>query len=162
MERIVKGGYAELIGAGISLIPCRIYERISYAQFFTGTNPSYAGLFDNEKTEDGRSYYETWSVANPHHLLCEDKRTTMVMPNLCPQCPIKLLPYLVVHELGHVLHEVLQWQPSPAPVTDYAKTDWCEAFAEAFTLWLFPGYKEYYKILRPIDGVTLNLFNELN
>lgn len=45
-------------------------------------------------------------------------------------------PEVIVHELGHVLHEQLRFEPHAAAVTPYAKTDRWEAFAEAFRLWV--------------------------
>jgi len=134
MERIAKG-YSELIGAAFDVIPDKIGDRIRYVRFLTGVDPIYAGLFDDELTDDGRSYRNTACVAYPYHQRIDKslRHTTVVLPSLIP------LAY-VVHELGHVLDESLGFSHIAEPVTEYAKVDRMEAFAEAFTSWLFWGY----------------------
>jgi len=87
------------------------------------------------------------SYAHNQTHLCE-KRTTIVLPRLLP------IDY-PIHELGHVFDEVLDWSHNADPVTNYAETNDAEAFAEAFTSWLIPGYAK-----RP-DDRTFALFTEL-
>jgi hypothetical protein len=67
------------------------------------------------------------------HFPADRRRTTIVLPT--PHYPIS-----IVHELGHVLDEALNFDHEATPVTAYAKTDRYEAFAEAFTSWLYWGY----------------------
>jgi len=160
MERIKKG-YSELISAGLSRIPGPILTRLGHIDFFTGTSPIFAGLFDYKETDDGRSYKETWCVCYPHHLSKLPKalrKTTVVLPNLIPDYPLRLRPLIVVHEIGHILDELLGFRWILSPVTKYARTDREEAFAEAFTLWVAPEYAEFYKILHPLKAETRYIF----
>jgi len=46
------------------------------------------------------------------------------------------IPAVIIHELGHALHDQLDHQPEVQPVTQYARTNSHEAFAEAFTAWV--------------------------
>ena len=64
----------------------------------------------------------------------------------------------VIHELGHMLDDVtpfFRYHSEIKPVTEYAKTDFCEAFAEAFTSWLLWGYGD-----QP-DNETIYYFEKL-
>ena len=160
MERLTDYLYSELIGAGFDLIPPKIRNRLQYTHFFTGTDPVYAGLFDYTDTDDGRSYRDCWCVAEPFHLKVQSP-TTIIMPYNNPNYPLMLRPAMVVHELGHVLDELLGFDYLATPVTRYGATNRFEAFAEAFTYWLFPAFGEYYDIMNPIDEQTLNLFEQL-
>lgn len=135
MNRIVSG-FRELIEASFDCIPPKIRERLYYVDFFTGNDPVFAGLTLEENTDDGRSCRDTAHVAYPQNQLRLPKqyrRTTIVL-----QKPIPI--YFVVHELAHVLDEVLGWRHIAFSVTEYAKTNREEAFAEAFTSWLFYNY----------------------
>ena len=58
------------------------------------------------------------------------RQTTVVLPYLAP-------PVAVIHELGHVLDEVLDFSHVALPITEYAKVNEAEAFAEALVGWLF-------------------------
>ena len=164
MQRVVSHQYTQLIEAGFDLIPKAIADRLRHIHFFTGTDPIYAGLKyggDEETTKDGRSYRATWCCSYPWNQAVEDKRTTIIMTDLQLEYPKALRPVMVVHELGHCLHEVLDFEPYPRPVTKYAQHDKWEAFAEAFTLWLFPSYGQYYRIIEEIDEKTRALFSQL-
>lgn len=86
-------------------------------------DPIWTGLHHIEHTLDGRSYSQT-----AHFLperLASDHRATICLPEPAPW-------YLIVHELGHVLDERLDYEIAVAPVTDYARRNRREAFAEAF------------------------------
>ena len=150
MERISKG-YSGLIGAAFDVIPDKIGDRLRYVHFLTGVDPIYAGLFNYEDTGDGRSYRDTCCVAYPYHQLLSKhlQHTTVVLPSLWPV-------WVVVHELGHVLDECLGFSHMAEPVSEYAKVNRMEAFAEAFTSWLFWGYGK-----EPDEG-TKYLFESLN
>ena len=164
MERLVDYRYSEMILAGFKILPPGIADRLRYTHFFAGTSPIFAGLYDYKKTDDGRSYHEVWSVAYPHSLERLQKRyrqTTIIMPNTHDDYPMALLPMIIVHELGHVLDEILGYCHIAEPVTKYAESSRSESFAEAFTSWLNPGYGEYYCQLRCVDERTLSLFREL-
>ncbi len=135
MNRNTCTGYATLIGYSLDLLPEEILNRVIYAHFLTGVDPIYVGLHHYVDTKDNRSYRTTAHVAYPfHQCLSKDLRhTTIVLPRLVSPCGL-------IHELGHVLDENLGFSHLSKPVTEYAKVDRYEAFAEAFTSWLFGGY----------------------
>jgi hypothetical protein len=159
MERIVDQQYAELIGEAISAIPYKIMEIIKPVHFFTGTDPFYAGLEvgDDLDIPNGRSWKTTMHylpIACQLHLPRSYRCPTIVMP-LFPEAPGD-----VVHELGHALDDRTMWYQFQAhiiPVTEYAKTNGEEAFAEAFATWLFWDYGNF----REPDVETLSLFRRL-
>lgn len=163
MER-VKDKYPSLISAGLSLIPTPILKRLGYLDFFTGSDPIYAGLFNYEESDDGRSYRQEWCVAYPHHLTMQPKnkrKTTIVLADLLPEHPKKLHPFLIVHEVGHVLDYLLDFRFDFEAVTKYAQTNRMEAFADAFTLWVSPQYEEFYRVKRPVDDYMKYVFEGL-
>lgn len=149
MERILPGGYTELIEVAMSILPSPIQRRIEYAHWFVGSDPIFAGLHDYKDIDDGRSYRDTAHVVHPFQQICEDKRTTIVIPKLIPL-------HSAVHEIGHVVHETLKFRPHVMPVTDYARVDEFEAFAEAFTAFFFYNYAQ-----RQIDEKTEALLQML-
>jgi len=165
MERLVDYRYSELISAGFDLITSNIARKLQYTHFFTGTDPIYAGLIREHKIVDGRSYHDAWCVSYPEHLQqlsVKDQQTTITLASHSPKgYPLLLLPMLIVHELGHVLHEMIGFEHDAEPITEYAELNRWEAFAEAFTAWLNPGYGQYYKQLRRVDNKTISLFREL-
>ena len=165
MERLADFKYSELISTAFDKLPLGIASKLRYTHFFTGTSPIYAGLFDYTEASFGRSYHTVWSVACLHHQMGLPKKlrqTTIVMLKFSLKgYPMRLLPMLVVHELGHVLDELLDWSHIALPITRYAKSNRGEAFAEAFTLWLNPEYAEYYQVYHSVDERTLSLFQHL-
>lgn len=158
MNRIINYKYSELISAAFDIIPIRIADRLKYTHFLTGTDPIYAGLIhpdDDAMRKAGYNfesiaevYRNGGSVSYVHNQTVSDKHTTVVLPRLLP------IDY-PIHELGHVLDGILGWKHIAEPVTEYAKINHLEAFAEAFTSWLIPGYAD-----RPDEG-TIYLFEEL-
>src|SRR5215216_5552196 len=134
MNRVKLGGYGELIALARRQIPKRIDERLD-PYWFCGTDPVFAGLHAHVDADDGRSYRDTAHVSYTHNMLGpRDRRHTTVV---LPERPGRGLNwFVVVHELGHVLHERLGWKPSAAPVSAYAARDHWEAFAEAFAYWV--------------------------
>lgn len=165
MERITSYGYTELIQAGFDLIPQAIADRLKHIHFFTGTDPLWAGLFDWEDSDDNRSFRDIWCSCEPSSLNKLSRylqAPTIIMPILQMRgYPYRLLPPLVVHELGHQLDDILGNQFLVAPVTRYATRSRSEAFAEAFTYWLFPEYGRYYNIIDRLDDKTMALFTQL-
>lgn len=150
MDRVHASGFRAPIEAALRLIPATLQDFVS-ADFACGLDPIFVGLHQYEETDDGRSYRDTAHCVYLHHQLHlprARRRTTVVLPE-------PVVPEVVVHELGHVLHERLDWGHTASPVSWYAEANWCEAFAEAFTSWLVPGYAE-----RP-DEKTLALFEQL-
>ena len=156
MNRVPNQAYAEVIGEALSVIPDRIRERLSGVHFVCGVDPAFVGLHQYDKTSvgDSRPYSETahccywWNLNRP----ASDRPTTIVLPKLPA-------PWVVVHELGHALDYVTGFNHRAAPVTDYARTNRMEAFAEAFTAWRFWGYGDEDTLWS--DGATLALFDEV-
>lgn len=107
--------------------------RLPGLQFVAGVDPIFAGVHSFTTTRDGRSYSQTACCCYPFHMLGPSNRrvTTIVLPVL-------VHPFTIVHEIGHALHETFDWEPDPPAVTDYARTDKHEAFAEAFASWCWP------------------------
>lgn len=137
----VKPGYSEVIQTALGIIPTRLHRYLG-CDFFLGSDPLLAGLHTYTDASYGRSYRDVAHVAYVHNqpqLSAAHRATTVVLPRL-------VHPTVVVHELGHVVHERLLWMET-TPVTEYASTDRYEAFAEAFVSWLVPGYGE-----RPDDA----------
>jgi len=155
MQRITEMVYATAIGKAFDLLPSTIEARLRHVHFFTGTDPVYAGLHNYEDIGDGRSFRDTAHVLFAGHGIDKQKRTTVVLPVLDDA-----KPYVVVHELGHCLDEVLGFEHIAFPVNDYARTNRQEAFAEAFAaeyFWL--GEKE--EDIFQSDKATQYLFEEL-
>lgn len=165
MERLVDFKYSELISAGFDILPPGIADKLKYTHFFTGTDPIYAGVVTHEKTRDGRSFGNMWCVSYPFHLKglsVKDRQTTVTLTSHSPKgYPRRLLPMLIVHELGHVLDGLLGFTHIAEPITKNARISHMEAFADAFTSWLNPGYRQYYEHLREVDERTLSLFREV-
>ena len=149
---------AEPISVALSLLPSRMRERVAHAEWFAGADPIFAGLTAHKLTKDGRSYRDTAHVCYPFHLEHRpraERVSTVVLPKPVP-------PWVVVHELGHVLHESLDFAThDPAPVSTYARTDRWEAFAEAFTAWICPEIYPWAGEILARDELTLALFEEL-
>lgn len=138
MERNVSTGYSELISWVYELLPSRIAEKLKYTHFLTGTDPVYVGLHSYIDDGDGFSYRTCCHVAYDYHqegLSKALRRTTIVLPYLTTPC-------VLVHELGHVLDEILGFRFTFRPVTEYAKANRYESFAESFVSWLYWDYGE--------------------
>ena len=135
MNRLTSWAYAPAISTALATIPERLHARIA-CDFLTGTDPIWVGLHRYEAASFGRSYAETAHCVYPFHqtpLVKSSRRTTVVLP-----APVT--PRTVIHELGHVLHESLRFEPTTTAVSWYGATNRFEAFAEAFTSWLVPGH----------------------
>lgn len=131
MIRVTSRVVAAEISQALALLPAGSRTRLGF-DLFTA-DPIFSGLeMGPGITADGRSSRDTAHVCAPRHT--RDRRTTLVVP----AGPIGVANSL--HELGHVLHEVVEWDVSAEPVTAYAKTDRFEAFAEFVTALFFPGY----------------------
>src|SRR5215207_6344556 len=130
-ERITSKRNAEAIGDALEYVPWRMRE-IAVFDGFCG-DALFAGLHRIEVTPDGRSYRGTAHACFPTHVA--DKRMTLVFP----EPPAW---YTVIHELGHALDWALTERAGRAltfsPVTEYARTNRWEAFAEAFAAWFWP------------------------
>jgi hypothetical protein len=158
VKRLVGAGFRDCIQAGLELMPSPIRERFRGVHFLCGVDPLFVGLHDEEVTTDGRSYRDTAHVCygrwHMPHMHLADRVTTVALP-----APVE--PWVIVHELGHVLDEQLEFAFTPKPVTDYAETHRMEAFAEAFTAWCIPWYAPWSDGILYRDEQTVALFRGL-
>lgn len=147
--RIHGTGWREAIDVAHSVIGRRIMSRLGHVQYVCGVDPLFAGLHAYDV-----SYRDTAHCCYPHHLdgPADRRVTTVVMPNRVGPWTA----HIIVHELGHALDQTIGFGHTATPVTEYAKTNRQEAFAEAFTSWRWPG--NGYE--RP-DDATLALFGGL-
>ena len=146
MIRIPSFAFTAAIEHSLGSLPAGIRHRVEHADFLCGVDPVYAGLHRFEAMSYGRSYRSVAHCSWRMH--SSDGRTTIVLP-------VVEDPIVIVHELGHVLHEQIGWQHVAEPVTVYAKDGPVEAFAEALTAYLVPGYGER------ADGATMQLWRDL-
>lgn len=136
MERLAGSGYRKAIQAALTWLPPKMRELLKDVHFFCGADPIYAGaLLDPTPSRalQGRSYRDTACCGYPEHVA--DKRTTVFLP-----AEDSKAPWIVVHELMHVLDERLgfRWTPKGA-VIDYAALDRYERFACWASEWLYGG-----------------------
>lgn len=151
-SRICGAGFRESIGVATEVVGPTFMARLSHLQFIAGVDPIFAGVHGYEDAHSGRYYGSIAHCCYPGHLLGpRDRRVTTII------LPVAVHPFTVVHELGHALHEVLNCEPDPDPVTEYAKTNRFEAFAEAFVRWCWPipAYKH-------LDPASRALFDGLD
>ena len=132
----IKLGYSDAISTAFSYLPRTLAHALEGTHFLTGTDPWWAGLKGESEPKDipdGRSFLDTAHVTYPHHqggLPRSLRRTTIVLP-------VPEIPCHIVHELAHVLDEILGYPYEFSPVCDYAMTNRYEAFACAFTDWIW-------------------------
>jgi hypothetical protein len=144
MERLVDYKYSSIISYAFGLLSPKVADRLKYVHFFTGTDPIYAGLHSYVDTGDKRSYRNTAHACYPWHTI--DKSLTVVLPEV-------ETPYVIIHELGHILDFFLGFRFNALPVNDYAKTDRGEAFAEAFACQYFYLGREAENIFQSDKGI---------
>jgi hypothetical protein len=130
VNRLTDHAYSEAIVKALYYMPDRIVERVQHAHYFTGVDPVWAGVLSVETTTDGRSYRDTACCAYGSYGV-PDQRTTVVLPTRAAA-----EPWVVTHELGHVLHEVVGFDYVADPTTQYSRRNRWEAFADAFYLWI--------------------------
>lgn len=133
MGKVLTYEWNEAINAAMQFIPAP-YREMCVAYWVIGVSPIRAGVHAYRDTDDGRSFENTAHVAYPHHL--SRKRPDSLPVVIVPERPISTLRDVatVVHELGHVAHWALGFGPELGPVSDYAKTNRWEAFAEAWSV----------------------------
>lgn len=134
----------------MDIIPASLHRLVA-CDIFAGADPVFAGLHRFEDMSYDRSYRDVEHVCHPEHLSHgsrPDRRLTVVLPRVPPLDNL-------IHELGHVVDYHLQLCHQAEPVSWYGGTNRSEAFAEAWTSWLVPGYAD-----RP-DAATLDLFERL-
>jgi hypothetical protein len=154
MNRLHQAGHRAVIGEALRIIPARLHELVA-VDFLCGADPLFLGLHRYALTQEAnaRSYSTTAHCVYPFHqmhLPADRRATTVVLPSV-------VTPDVVVHELGHVLHERLRFEPTAAPVSGDARTNRHEAFAEAFTTWLLPdhGDRPDERTLALLEGLAL-------
>lgn len=165
MRRVPAGGWAELLDSAFALLPDGMRTRVQHVDFLCGVSPHFAGIVDDNTYP---APFEGYAWADVAHVLFADhqvliprdrRRATVYLPAQVlrwRRAPWRLS--LVVHELGHVLHEAVGFEHDAVPVTDYARRDRWEAFAEALCAWLrVPQYEEP----GVVDAATATLFREL-
>ncbi len=151
MNRLRSQPIAEAIAHSMAIIPERMRPLVA-CDYFTDTDPIFAGLHSYGSALDGRGFDVTPHCCYPFHIdgPASRRRTTVVMQSLWRG------PTTIVHELGHVLDWRLDFSHDAVPVTRYAERNRLEAFAEAFTAWILPDYPA-----ERVDDATLDLFERL-
>ncbi len=158
MSRVHDRPPAFAVGQALSIIPDRILPLVG-CEFIIGVDPNFAGIHEFETYHyDGEvmTYRDSAHCTYAHnqiHRPVSFRTTKVILPeNPAYQWDTTAGVGTVVHELGHVLHEFVGFEWDADPVTEYAKTDRYEAFAEAFEFWVWS---------RPIDEKTQALFNRM-
>lgn len=148
LSRVPDGRFREPIGEALRVVH-RFVHLLGHVRFVCGVDPVFAGVH----SFDGCGYGDVPHCCYPHHLNGPaDRRVTTVV------LPLAVHPYVVVHELGHALHERINFDHRSEPVTDYARTNFQEAFAEAFVARHY-NYGDRDTFLR--DTATRSLFRSL-
>ena len=145
MHRLPRG-YLDDIAAAYTLLPAPLAQRVAHVEFLCGVEPAYVGLHRDDMAPIAAGHRLAGSCIYAHNQIdrpADERRTTVCLPT--GECAVDV----VVHELGHALHEAIGFWPAPyrqqwvaAPVTPYAQCNSDEAFAEAFTLWIY-GHERY-------------------
>ncbi len=157
VDRLVDRRIVPAIVEARRLIHSAIWQQIKRADFLCGVAPNFVGVSEYTVTVDGRNYADTAHVLYPMHQprLPRSRRVTTVC------LPLEVESWAVVHELGHVLHEALEFEPAPRPVDDYAATNSHEAFARAFDAWIMPYLWPAERARLEEDPETVMLFRTL-
>jgi hypothetical protein len=155
-----------VIDDALDLLPVRIRERAA-CHFVIGADIKWIGL--NYYKDP---LYKTAACAVWARLQTNIPRSNRVPTVAFPKT--NWISYLtVLHELGHIVEEQIDWDHySVDPVSEYAKTNEYESFAEAFALWYGTnhlhwkpfgdfGYGKYHPEVLARDERTLSLFREL-
>lgn len=131
------------------------------------------GIFYADDVPDasfGRSYDNTacvlypWCLSKPNlgPVVCVPCAGRAYNPYTREWIDDNCIPWVLVHELGHVLHWHLGLEDFGfETVTEYATYDYMESFAEAFTSWIFPDYVGWGKKALPPCEKARTLFDGL-
>lgn len=132
MNRVLKSYDLSSMQEALRLIPEPLVKRIEHVDLCLGVDPVFAGIHEYKDASFGRAYSETAHVAYGLHLKkrpYSDRNTHLI-------APINIKPYDFIHEFGHVLHQSIDFENIGLEVTNYAKTNQREAFAETFACWI--------------------------
>lgn len=137
MQRFRRRSEAEAVFYALSLLPRGIRRFLSAAEFVTEYEPRYLGLHYLLAAEDGRPFNVTSHCTLTHHQphlpRCRRRPTIVLLSGHAYH------PEIVIHELGHVLDEALDFdRPEIEPLSNYAARNRWEAFAVAFQAWSNP------------------------
>lgn len=168
MDRVRKQWQAEAISFGIGWLapPIQWQFESRHTDFFCG-DPIFAGVHDHEHgtgeielpEEERRSNRYISHCA--YSYLVSDGTTTIVLPDTDPEeTEWNYCLYTLIHEAGHAVHEVLEFADYDLPcVTEYAERNWCETFAEAFTLYHIPPGQGWDHLRDKLSRDDLRLFD---
>lgn len=156
MHRLTNHQHIKVVNAALNLLPNSIRSLVEHVDILSDIDPNFVGLHQFKNASYGRQYKDTPHVSFKFHT--SDKSTTMFLPD-------KIINIkTVIHELGHVLDENLNFEFTTKPVTRYGETNRWESFAESFTAWVLPDEPGYLKArdkLYETDKRTVNLFERL-
>lgn len=172
MKRLVSNGYREVISGALEVLTPTMQDRLRHVDFLCGVDPRYLGFTHTSYTfKDGRTVdysnlaYCMYAFAQDYLLPSNERVTTIVLPQRKVFERYGWPPGVVLHELGHALHEALDFDWAAEPVTDYALENEDEAFADAFEVWATPvslGSFECAEYQRAIDPKTIAFFEQLS
>jgi len=142
----------------LAWLPKSLARRLGFVHFFIG-DPVFAGLHEFEVADDGGSYRTAAQYVSEScqtHRPRSARRATIVLPSGPGRTAT------VIHELGHALDDVLEYEWLAKPVSNYGKVDPFEAFAVAFTAWVgVPSYQTRRDRLYRIDRRTAAFFDAI-
>lgn len=130
---------AKAIGQAMRLIPAHLHPLIG-CEFVTGVDPVFAGIHSFVETRGHRYADTAHCVYDFHqdHRPRSERGVKVVLPsNRNYGWDSWQGVKVVIHELGHVLHERIGFAYVAEPITEYAHTNHHEAFAEAFAGWVW-------------------------
>ena len=131
---------AVAVGRALAKIPRAIRPLVA-CEFVIGVDPVFAGVHTFAMTHDGRAYSDTphcvYDFHQEHRPRAERGVKVILPTNPAYRWDGANGIYTVVHELGHVLHQRVGFDHVATPITEYAKTNHHEAFAEAFAGWIW-------------------------
>lgn len=136
----VKPDFRPVIQRARRWIPAAILRRIEHVHIFTG-DAVHAGLTRAEiiaRHPEAVAFYADPHMESQEHLYRDQRHPTIILPQ--PNVGV----YVVLHEYGHALDYVLgeaSKRMEIPPVSEYAKRDRHEAFAEAFWMWCSRSYR---------------------
>jgi hypothetical protein len=161
-DRIPDRRWGTPIGEALHLLTPQMIERIGNVRWVCGVSPFFAGFAAYSDAqmiptgESGSSYADIPHCCYPWHIArpLAERRTTIVLPHPPTRST-------VMHELGHALHERLEFRPVAVPLTDYARTNTYEAFAEAFMIAHTRPLNRVEAELAASDQAIVHLFADL-